>query len=224
MLDLSKSMEFLDPSKYTEKIHIIGCGSVGSTIAELLARFGFTKFCLYDFDKVEAHNLANQMFIQDDIGKLKTECVKKHILEINPDISNTIQIYNEGWNGHKLSGFVFLCVDNIDLRRKIVNDNIMNTFIKAMFDVRTRLLDAQHYAADWSNREQITKLLNTMQFTHEEANEETPMSACHVALSVAPTIRNICSCAVANFVNFLLGKQLKTMILMNSFEFFLTYI
>ena len=67
---LTKSIEYFDPVNVKGKCHIIGCGSVGSTVAALLARLGVTKFVLYDFDRVEAHNLANQMFIHKDI---KTE-------------------------------------------------------------------------------------------------------------------------------------------------------
>ena len=58
MMDLSKSYEFFQPEKYDGRIHIIGCGSVGSTLAENLARCGVTKMTLWDFDTVESHNIA----------------------------------------------------------------------------------------------------------------------------------------------------------------------
>ena len=38
MIDLSKSLEYFDPSKVREQIHIVGCGSVGSTLAENLGQ------------------------------------------------------------------------------------------------------------------------------------------------------------------------------------------
>ena len=47
---LTKSIEYFDPVNVKGKCHIIGCGSVGSTVAALLARLGVTKFVLYDFD------------------------------------------------------------------------------------------------------------------------------------------------------------------------------
>jgi len=64
-LNLAKSYDFFKPEEVKERIHIIGCGSVGSAVAELLARFGLTKLTLYDFDKVEPKNLANQLFRQE---------------------------------------------------------------------------------------------------------------------------------------------------------------
>ena len=43
MMDLSKSYDFFQPEKDNSRIHIVGCGSVGSTLAENLARCGVTK-------------------------------------------------------------------------------------------------------------------------------------------------------------------------------------
>jgi len=45
-LNLAKSHDFFKPEDVRERIHIIGCGSVGSAVAELLARFGLTKLTL----------------------------------------------------------------------------------------------------------------------------------------------------------------------------------
>jgi len=218
-MDLSKSYEFFQPEKCSGRIHIIGCGSVGSTVAELLARFGLTKFSLYDFDTVEQHNLANQMFIQADIGKPKVDAVAHHICEINPEAESDIKIFRNGWTGQKLDGYVFLCVDNIDLRREIATNNKYNTFIKGMFDFRTRLIDAQHYAANWENAKDKEAFIGSMNFTHEEAKMATPVSACNVELSVAPTVRSICIFGVNNFVNFVKDGMIKRMIIVNSFDF-----
>ena len=43
-MDTSKFIEVFNPDSVKERIHIIGCCSVGSTVAELLARYGLTKF------------------------------------------------------------------------------------------------------------------------------------------------------------------------------------
>ena len=74
-MNLNKSYDFFQPEKYDWRIHIVGCGSVGSTLAENLVRCGITKLTLYDFDIVESHNIVNQMFRQEDIGKNKAEAL-----------------------------------------------------------------------------------------------------------------------------------------------------
>lgn len=219
-MDLVKSQDFFNPLEVTERVHIIGCGSVGSTIAELLARLGITNISLYDFDTVSAHNIANQMFFNEDIKRPKVEAVKDLICKINPDAEKNIKLYPKGYTSEtRLSGYVFLCVDNIDLRREIATKNKMNQSIRAMFDFRTRLVDAQHYAANWSDPKEIQNLINTMDFSHEEAHEATPVTACNVEMGVAPTVRIICSYGVSNFMNFILKKPLKKLILIDAFDF-----
>lgn len=219
MMDLSKSYEFFQPEKDNTRIHIIGCGSVGSTLAENLVRCGLTKITLWDFDKVEAHNIVNQIYRQQDIGRLKVEALKDILIDINPELKDTIELKPEGWKGKLLSGYLFLCVDNIELRREIVEKHMNTLFVKAMFDFRTLLESAQHYAADWSDLKMKQDLLNSMQFSHDEASEETPVSACGVTLGVATTVRLICALGVNNYINFVKGKGIKKMVIIDGFNY-----
>lgn len=208
MMDLSKSYDFFQPEKDTSKIHIVGCGSVGSTIAENLARCGIKNMVLWDFDKVESRNIVNQMFRQQDIGKLKVNALKDILCDINPELSDTIELKPDGWNGKVMSGYIFLCVDDIDIRREIVEKHMNNSFVKAVFDVRTMLTGAQHYAASWSNHKSKQDLLNSMQFSHEEAAEETPVSACGVTLGIVTTVRLISALCVNNFIKYVKGESI----------------
>lgn len=221
-MDLSKSYEYFQPEKNKQRIHIIGCGSVGATVAENLARCGVKKFTLWDFDSVEPHNIANQIFRKKDIGKPKVDALVDILTEINEEIANEVKVEREGWRDQKLSGYVFLCVDNIEVRKTIVDKHFNNPYVTAMFDFRTRLEDAQHYAADWSNRRMKEDFRASMEFSHDEAAEETPVSACNVTLSVCPTIRMICAYGVANFMNFWNEKPIKKLILADAFRFDVT--
>lgn len=218
-MDLSKSYEYFQPEKCPERLHIIGCGSVGSTVAENLVRTGLTNFTLYDFDRVESHNLANQMFRQEHIGTPKVEALLAMLAEINPDVTSHTVLESEGWHGQRLNGYVFLCVDDIELRREIVEANMSNPYIRAMFDFRTGLEDAQHNAADWADYKMKKDFLASMNFSRESAIAATPVSACNVALCVAPTVRIICAYGVANFMNFVRGNTLKKLILADAFNF-----
>ena len=216
MMDLSKSYEFFQPEKVRERIHIIGCGSVGSTIAENLARCGIKKMTLWDFDKVESHNIVNQMFGQQDIGKTKVEALKDILVGINPDME--LRLKPEGWNGEMLSGYIFLAVDSIEIRRKIVEQHMDNTNIKAMFDTRTLLTGAQLYAANWSEYKSKKDFLATMQFSHEEAAAETPVSACGVTLGVATTVRIAAALSVNNFIKYVKDGKLWKLFMFDGFN------
>lgn len=219
-MDLIKSIEFFDPFKVTKRCHIIGCGSVGSSVAELLARAGITQISLYDFDYVEARNLANQMFVDTDIGKRKTEALARIITDINPAAKKDLKLFNEGYSaGMKLSGYVFLCVDNIELRHAIATEHKDNQSIVAMFDFRTGLEHAQHYATMWNDLKGVENFIKSMEFTHEEAHEATPVTACNVEMGIAPTVRIICAFGVANFMNMIKGLPLKKILTTNIFNF-----
>ena len=220
-MDLSKSYDFFQPEKDDAKIHIVGCGSVGSTIAENLARCGVKNMVLWDFDTVEAHNIVNQMFRQQDVGKPKVEALKDILCDINPEIVDTVELKPDGWQGKLMSGYIFLCVDNIELRRQIVEKHMDSPYVKAVFDFRTLLESAQHYAADWSDYKMKQDLLKSMQFTHEEAAAETPVSACGVTLGVATTVRLVCALGVNNYINFVKGNGIKKLVIIDGFNFML---
>jgi molybdopterin/thiamine biosynthesis adenylyltransferase len=215
-MNLNKHIEFFDPTNIDCAIHIIGCGAIGSRITELLVRLGCTKIHLWDFDTVSPHNITNQLYTSEDIGKPKVDCLAAYAKKINPLVE---LILHGKYSKQNVSGFVFLCVDSIDLRREIATHLKENKYVKAMFDARMRSTDAQSYGADWSEKSSKEAFINTMQFSSEEAKEATPVSACGTTLSVAPTVWTVASVTVSNFINFTLGKEIKSIILLDAFEY-----
>lgn len=60
------------------RIGIVGLGSVGSVVAEAMARIGIANITLIDHDRVEEHNLDRLLHATtDDIGQLKVDLVKR---------------------------------------------------------------------------------------------------------------------------------------------------
>lgn len=66
-------------------ILIIGCGGLGSNIANMLIRTGFLNIVIVDFDVVELKNLNRQQFLPWDIGKKKVYILRRNLLKINKD-------------------------------------------------------------------------------------------------------------------------------------------
>ncbi|MFA6198631.1 MAG: ThiF family adenylyltransferase [Patescibacteria group bacterium] len=64
------------------RLAFAGCG-LGSNVALMSARVGFTKFVLMDGDDVSISNLNRQTFEIKDVGKNKALCLKKQILNVN---------------------------------------------------------------------------------------------------------------------------------------------
>lgn len=207
-MNLSKVQEFFDYSRNRVPVHVIGCGAIGSTLCDQLARIGVTNFHLYDFDFVEPHNISNQNFTTQDIGKEKVKVCAELIMSINEDAH--VIIHEEGLKEPYIipeGGLICLCVDNIELRRDILKANMYNPVVDAFADFRMRLTDAQHYLATRKDMASLTKLAKTMEFSHEEAMEDTPVSACGVALSVRYTVETIVAFGVANIVKMWQGDE-----------------
>jgi molybdopterin/thiamine biosynthesis adenylyltransferase len=220
MINLNKSKDYFDPKKLGKtKVHIVGCGATGSFLADMLVRSGIDKITLWDFDIIESHNVVNQLYDNTEVGMLKTDALAARLLKIN----DSCRIIKKGRCAptDRLSGYVFLAVDNIDTRRDITTIATKNKQIKAMFDIRLGLEDGTILAADWKNEKDKEQLLASMCFTHEEAKEETPTSACGMTLSVSPTVHVLASLQVANFINFINTAKLKKFATINVFNMFL---
>ena len=200
MIDTTKVMEFFNASeKVRVPVHVVGCGAIGSHVCEQLTRLGMDEVHIWDFDKVEPKNITNQMFLAADIGLSKVDAVEKMMLSINPDMK--IVKHPKGISApYILNGYIFLCVDNISLRREIIKANMMNPNCVGFADFRMRLTDAQYYFARRDDPQ-------------EEAAESTPKSACGVELSVIYTVKMIVAYGMANFVKFFSKQKVSNIIL-----------
>lgn len=69
-------------------VTIIGCGGIGNHIAYMLATSGVGTIHLVDDDHIEISNLTRQvLFTEEDIGKKKTDILKRELLRRNSEIS-----------------------------------------------------------------------------------------------------------------------------------------
>lgn len=87
-----------------KRVMIVGLGSFGSQIAIELAKAGVGQFALFDFDRVELHNLARHTSTVNDLGRLKTDVIYDAIKGKNPyaiiekfpiNINDDISLLNE---------------------------------------------------------------------------------------------------------------------------------
>ena len=73
------------------RVAVFGAGGVGGFTIEALARAGVGAIDIIDNDTVSESNLNRQIIaLHSTIGQLKTEVMKKRILDINPDCVVTI--------------------------------------------------------------------------------------------------------------------------------------
>ena len=103
------------PKEETNVI-IGGAGGIGSWLTLMLSRAGFYPV-VYDFDRLEGHNLAGQLYTKKDaeIGALKVDALKglcKHFADT--DITVMAEKYTKDSMTHN---YVFSAFDNMQARK-----------------------------------------------------------------------------------------------------------
>ena len=106
------------------KVTVIGVGAIGRQVALQLAAMGISWLQLIDFDIVEASNLASQGYLEEDLGKMKVDATAALCCRINSHLAVILE------NGRfrrstKVGDSVFVCVDNIEIR-KLIWDSVKN--------------------------------------------------------------------------------------------------
>lgn len=100
------------------KVCIIGAGSVGAAVGEIMCRMGISKIHLMDYDKIKEHNLDRMNNVtSSDIGKFKIDVVSSNLL--NSATSDNFQVTSSKSSVVEEEGFkealdhdvIFCCVD-----------------------------------------------------------------------------------------------------------------
>jgi molybdopterin-synthase adenylyltransferase len=97
-------------------ITVAGVGALGSNLVDSLCRQGATKLRAIDMDRVEAHNVNNQIYGEDDIGRLKADALKGKMFRA---LRVQIEVFNKeltSKNANKFLGGSDLVVDAFDNR------------------------------------------------------------------------------------------------------------
>lgn len=93
---------------------ICGAGAIGSNIIETMARQGFKKFTVIDFDRVDDHNRHTQIYGRRDIGQLKVNAVKARMFDLMGVTVEAVSKKLEAGNVKKLLTAGSIVVDGFD--------------------------------------------------------------------------------------------------------------
>ena len=118
-LSITRHQPIFDPNQFNYlPIHIIGAGATGSRVFMSLIELGLSNITVWDFDTVEAHNLANQAFNFSHIGMTKVQALK-HLYhsKIGMLPPPTMHFKQERVVDQQLDGIVFLLTDTMSSRR-----------------------------------------------------------------------------------------------------------
>ena len=108
----------------SKKVGIGGAGGLGSNCAMILVRSGFKHLEIIDQDIIDPSNLNRQQYFTAEVGLPKVECLKKRLLEINPEAN--IIIHQTKWletnaeNFFKGFDFIVEAFDAADFKYRFV--------------------------------------------------------------------------------------------------------
>ena len=190
-------------------IHIVGAGATGSRVFMSLIELGLSNISVYDYDKVEAHNLANQAYMHEHIGVPKVQALKS-LASMKLGVAEDqlpMQFINERIDQRKFSGFLFLLTDTMTSRRQIVDaqDKGPNSELFQVFETRMASTHGNVYHFSPTNSVQLQRWYDSL-----ISDDEGEMSPCGTSISVGPTASLIANLAVWEFMNFLLDDGCAT--------------
>lgn len=182
--------------KHNEHITLIGAGAIGSRVWSALVELGLTNLTAIDFDEVEPHNLANQLYGVHDVGKQKIAALAdwtnnkigylpESMSFVNQEVTPTSDL--------ALKGTVILAVDSIEAREMIVkrvteneNDRVFH-----IFDTRMASTHGDIFYFSPNNPIAVQKYLAAL-----PSDEEAEVSSCGTSLTVGTTASIIANIAV----------------------------
>jgi len=206
-ISLIRHQEIFDPNKNNVPVHIIGVGATGSRLWLSLVELGMTNIHVYDYDDVEAHNLANQVYLKDDVGTSKVRALKKYYQrktgETPPDSMHFHNVKVEKDSGAgPFDGVVFLLTDTMASRKEIFENCIANSDTFVMIETRMASSYGDIKTVNPFDKKQVTEWFNSL-----STDEDTEVSACGSSISVGPTAAIIANIAVWQMIHALTNPE-----------------
>lgn len=114
----------------TTKILVAGCGSLGSHIALMLARYGTPiEFTLLDFDRIEEKNIGNQVYTRRQIGLPKVSALSNILSDVGAfkvtPVNRKLTTQTQ-WNRDYRLDIAIDAFDNAASRALLNDDNVLH--------------------------------------------------------------------------------------------------
>lgn len=132
-MDFLRQMGIMDPRRFRHPVTIIGCGGIGSPTALTLAKVGCPHIVLIDPDRIEKHNIPNQIFRPGDEGKFKVQALADIIYEFT---GTRVSFSSKAFSHGSLSGIIVSGVDSMKSRKDIWKEVRKNSKVPLYIDGR----------------------------------------------------------------------------------------
>ena len=196
MLNINRHVGIFDPVKFDTPVHVIGAGATGSWLTLQLAKLGVQDINVWDFDKVEDHNLANQLFGPEHVGMEKVVALAKIVKQLT---GMDIKVKNEKVEAQRLAGIVFVLTDTMSSRKQIFDNCIkMNPNVKLMVETRMGVDLGNIYTICGTELDEI-KFWESRWVEDDKISE---VSACGSKITVGATASMLAAHAVWQMIRF----------------------
>ena len=208
MLDISRHRELINTEEFNKRITVIGAGATGSFVVLALAKLGIKDIAVYDFDTVEEHNIANQLYSISDVGTKKVDALKE-IVRLNTGIE--IKVFDEKFVKQPLNGYVCVMVDSMASRKEIYLNSIkMKPSVDLAIEPRMGLDMMRLYNINPIDTDLFKGYEDTL---YDDSTAE--VSACGNSMSVITSSMLVASYVVRQIINHFNGIEVPAEILLD---------
>lgn len=192
-LNCIRHIDVFEPSQFEKRVDVVGCGAVGSRVMMALAKLGIMRLRAFDMDKVESHNIPNQIFGLQDVGEYKVEALQKLVAVMTGAEIEAHNVEVDG-QGEDLGPIVFLLTDTMKSRKEIFERALKNKFnVELVCEGRMGTDIVRSYCFDPRDPAEVKAWEATL-CDDDEVIEEG--SACGTTISVGPTAEILSGMAV----------------------------
>lgn len=149
-------IDWFDQRKLQEtRVVVVGAGAVGNEVLKNLVLLGVGHIHVFDFDKIEEHNLTRCVLFRDsDIGRHKAEVAAESCRQIDSNVEIRASCV-DFWEGLSLNEIaeadsVVCCVDNFEARIRLNQLCLMTStdFYNTGIDSRYTSVEMFPYSTD----------------------------------------------------------------------------
>lgn len=206
-VDVMRHQSILDPHSVKWPIRVIGAGATGSRLIIGLLKLGISPELIhvYDNDIVEEHNLANQIYFREHIGKPKVVAINNLAKRLSGEICPHRMWVTKATPHEYLTGIVFMMVDTMLARKEIYETHIAyHADVQWLIETRMGVESGQVYTLDPQNQILNEKYQRTL-FRDEDAEE----SVCGTRIAVGCTAELVSAITQWQFIrciHYLIGR------------------
>ena len=194
-LNFSQQNRLFDPA-LSRPVHLIGAGSVGSLVANQLARIGVTDITVWDDDSVDSHNVGPSLYGMGDVSYFKVDRLKS-IIERNTGVH--IKAECRKYAGEPLRGSVICCVDTMEARQCIWNAVKKKLFVDILIDTRIAEYFSQIFTVRPCNPKDALYYEQFLTYGTEEATRQ--MCGGHSIIFIASRVASVAVETLSSFWN-----------------------